>query len=50
MGPAGGSDCREIDNGCQKAIRAILPEGSSMSVWYPGATEPTIIPGAAAAP
>nr|WSY52134.1 DNRLRE domain-containing protein [Streptomyces sp. NBC_00886] len=36
--------------GCQSAIKAILPEGSSMSVWYPGATEPVIIPGAAAAP
>jgi RHS repeat-associated protein len=36
--------------GCQNAIRAILPEGSTMTVWYPGASEPVIIPGEAAAP
>ncbi|WP_327138545.1 hypothetical protein OG585_53475 (plasmid) [Streptomyces sp. NBC_01340] len=36
--------------GCRNAIREILPEGSAMTVWYLGATEPAVIPGKAAAP
>ncbi|MEV1007137.1 DddA-like double-stranded DNA deaminase toxin [Streptomyces sp. NPDC049881] len=36
--------------GCQRAVRAILPAGSSVSVWYPGASEPEIIAGEALAP
>jgi RHS repeat-associated protein len=36
--------------GCQAAVREILPEGSTMTIWYPGATEPVVIPGEAAAP
>ncbi|MFE4826696.1 DddA-like double-stranded DNA deaminase toxin [Streptomyces sp. NPDC056672] len=36
--------------GCQNAIRAILPERSTMSVWYPGATEPAVISGEAVVP
>lgn len=36
--------------GCQSAITAILPEGSTMIVWYPGAIGPVVIPGGAAAP
>ncbi len=36
--------------GCQGAIREILPVGSSMTVWYPGAENPTVIRGEALAP
>ncbi|MFE9097640.1 DddA-like double-stranded DNA deaminase toxin [Streptomyces sp. NPDC007264] len=36
--------------GCQSAVRSILPEGSTMTVWYPGATKPVVIPGRAATP
>jgi len=34
--------------GCQGAVQVILPEGSTMTVWYPGATEPVVIRGAGA--
>lgn len=31
--------------GCQSAVRAILPRGTTMRVWYPGATEPEVLEG-----
>ncbi|WP_269432061.1 DddA-like double-stranded DNA deaminase toxin, partial [Saccharothrix sp. ST-888] len=31
--------------GCQAAVPAILPRGSTMRVWYPGATEPKVLEG-----
>ena len=31
--------------GCQASVPAILPEGSTMRVWYPGATEPQVLEG-----
>jgi hypothetical protein len=31
--------------GCQSAISTILPRGSRMSIWYPGANEPVNISG-----
>jgi hypothetical protein len=34
--------------GCDKAVKAILPRGSTMTVWYPGAQEPEVLPGEAA--
>ncbi|WP_434975091.1 DddA-like double-stranded DNA deaminase toxin [Streptomyces collinus] len=36
--------------GCLKGVEKILPEGSTMTVWYPGAPKPTVIIGKAAAP
>ncbi|MCX4575589.1 RICIN domain-containing protein [Streptomyces sp. NBC_01571] len=36
--------------GCLRAVKVILPEGSRMTVWYPGALKPEVIIGEAAAP
>ncbi|MFF2425317.1 DddA-like double-stranded DNA deaminase toxin [Streptomyces mirabilis] len=36
--------------GCLRAVKAILPEGSRMTVWYPDALKPEVILGEAAAP
>jgi hypothetical protein len=33
---------------CQAAIRAILKQGSTLRIWYPGATEPVVVVGVAA--
>ncbi|MEV6947333.1 DddA-like double-stranded DNA deaminase toxin [Streptomyces sp. NPDC051172] len=36
--------------GCLRAVKTILPEGSRMTIWYPGALKPEVILGEAAAP
>jgi len=32
---------------CTNAVPAILPEGSAMNVWFPGAADPTVLNGRA---